>query len=100
MLGFRAQQGVEKALEAVPSGEGLAYPRNYDLVMVAELVRTASVIPPPDAGAFGRLVPLGVVLRYEDISGDGPPPVDSAWFDGVVAGTIAWAKGHLSEKND
>ncbi len=64
VVGFHAQQGVEKALKAVLSGLGIAYPRTHNLVMLAELLRAASCPVPPDVDDFGRLVPFGVVLRY------------------------------------
>lgn|GEM_PF-220556 len=65
MLGFHAQQAVEKALKAVLSGAGQAYPRTHNLVMLLELLRTVEIEAPPDADSFAHLTPYGVVLRYE-----------------------------------
>jgi HEPN domain-containing protein len=96
VLGFHAQQAVEKALKAVLSGSGLAYPRTHNLVMLSELLRTAAIGLPPDVDDFGRLVPYGVVLRYEDATADDPPPIEPAWFEAVVTRTIDWASEYLN----
>jgi len=53
VLGFHAQQAVEKALKAVLSGAGLAYPRTHNLVMLSELLRTSAIALPPDVDDFG-----------------------------------------------
>lgn len=45
VLGFHAQHAVEKALKAVLSSEGLAYPRTHNLVMLAELLHTTGDRP-------------------------------------------------------
>jgi HEPN domain-containing protein len=89
---------VEKALKAVLSGSGMAYPRTHNLVMLAELLGTAAIVLPPDVEDFGRLVPFGVVLRYEDVMTDDPPPTEPAWFEAVVTRTIDWASERLNNK--
>ena len=98
VIGFHAQQGVEKALKAVLSRFGVAYPRTHNLVMLAELLRRVSQPLPPDAECFGPLVPFGVVLRYENALDDDSPSLDPVWSEAVVARTIAWAVERLDEK--
>jgi HEPN domain-containing protein len=98
VLGFHAQQGVEKALKAVLSAAGLAYPRTHNLVMLAELLRTAALPLPPDCEEFGRLTPFGVALRYEDIAADEPLPLEPVRLEAVVAGTIGWARERLKRE--
>jgi hypothetical protein len=66
VIGFHAQQAVEKSLKAVLSGAGQVYPRTHNLVMLAQLLDEARIPMPPDAEEFGALTPFGVVLRYED----------------------------------
>jgi HEPN domain-containing protein len=100
VLGFHAQQAVEKALKAVLSGTGLEYPRTHNLVMLSELLRMAAIDLPPDVDDFGRLVPYGVVLRYGDATTDDPPPMESAWFEAVVTRTIDWASEYLNLRQD
>ena len=95
VLGFHAQQGVEKALKAVLSEIGVEYPRTHNLVMLLELLRAAACPLPPDAEEFGLLVPFGVVLRYE-VFVDDDLPVDAAGFEAVVTRTIDWATDRLT----
>jgi len=94
VLGFHAQQGVEKALKAVLSEIGVEYPRTHNLVMLLELLRAAACPLPPDAEEFGLLVPFGVAFRYEEFVGD-EPRVDAARFESVVTRTIDWASRRL-----
>jgi HEPN domain-containing protein len=58
VMGFHAQQAVEKALKAVLSSAGQAYPRTHNLVMLAELLRGVAIAPPPDVECLS-----GVLLR-------------------------------------
>jgi|APTNR8051073442_1049403.scaffolds.fasta_scaffold10040_4 HEPN domain-containing protein len=100
VLGFHAQQAVEKALKAVLSGAGQAYPRTHNLVMLVELLRGTGIELPPDADALGNLTPYGVVLRYEDMLVDAPPPADPAEYEAVVTRTLSWAQVRLNQKLD
>ena len=100
VLGFHAQQAVEKALKAVLSGAGQAYPRTHNLVMLVELLRGAGVELPPDADALGDLTPYGVVLRYEDMLVDEPHPAQPANLEVIVNRTLAWARVQLNQKRD
>lgn len=94
-LGFHAQQAVEKALKAVLSAAGQAYPRTHNLVMLLELLRVAQLDLPPDADSFCQLTPYGVLLRYEDAVVDEPPAVAPAKFETVVTQTLVWAEQQL-----
>jgi HEPN domain-containing protein len=96
VMGFHAQQAVEKALKAVLSCAGVTYPRTHNLVMLAELLRGAAIALPPDVECFGTLVPFGVVLRYEDVIADEPPPMDGDWLEAVVTRTLTWADARLN----
>ena len=55
---------------------------------------------PPYVEEFGRLVPFGVVLRYEDAIDDESPAVDAVQAEAVVTRTLDWALEHLNEKHD
>lgn len=97
VLGFHAEQAVEKALKAVLSSADLAYPRTHNLVMLVELLRKAQLSLPAAADDFGQLVPYGVVLRYEEIPDDEPPVCDPSWFVEVVEQTLSWAAACLEK---
>src|ERR1017187_3012553 len=65
ILGFHAQQAVEKALKAWLSFLGLAYPRIHHLKNLFDLVEEqdpAGVLP---FRALERLTPLALQFRYE-----------------------------------
>jgi hypothetical protein len=66
MRGKSAQGGV------VGCGNDLSA-RTHNLVLLVELLRQAAHSLPPDADAFGCLVPFAVVMRYEDALDDEPP---------------------------
>ncbi|MBI2317005.1 MAG: HEPN domain-containing protein [Betaproteobacteria bacterium] len=99
VLGFHAQQAVEKALKAVMTGCSIEYPRTHNLVMLVEMLRRARVALPPDADTLGQLVPFGVLLRYEDIDDAAPPCIDPDEFEALVSRTIDWAAQNLKKEN-
>lgn len=97
VLGFHAEQALEKALKAVLSSADIAYPRTHNLVMLVELLRKEHLPLPNAADDFGLLVPYGVVLRYEEIPEDEPPPCDPVWFVELVEQTLLWAEECLKK---
>jgi len=99
VLGFHAQQAVEKALKAVMTGCGIEYPRTHNLVMLVEMLRRARVALPPDADTLGQLVPFGVLLRYEDVDDAAPPCIGPDGFEALVSRTIDWAAEILKKEN-
>jgi hypothetical protein len=50
---------------------------------------------PPDVEEFGRVVPFGVVLRYEDAIDDESPAVDAVRDEAVVTRTLDWARSSI-----
>jgi len=95
VLGFHAQQAVEKALKAVLSAMELPYPRTHNLVMLAELLRAAGETLPATAEEFGRLTPFGVVLRYEDVITETSAAPDAVALQIFASGVVAWARERL-----
>jgi len=99
VIGFHTEQAVEKALKAVLTAASIAYPRTHNLVMLVELLRRAQRTVPADANDFSRLIPYGVVLRYDDLPGEAPPDVPPEWFIAVAQNTLAWAQTQISTQN-
>ncbi|EQD40120.1 HEPN domain-containing protein [mine drainage metagenome] len=99
VLGFHAEQAVEKALKAVLSNANVVYPRTHNLVMLVELLRQAQQTLPPNADELGQLVPYGVVLRYEELPDDEPPLCEPTWFIDIVEQTLAWATASLEQRD-
>lgn len=93
VLGFHAEQAVEKALKAVLSSREVVYPRTHNLVTLLELLRTNALDPPPDGDSLARFIPFGVAMRYEDAVSEDDLDIDVEWALAAVSRTLAWARG-------
>ena len=91
VIGFHAQQAVEKALKSVLTRHEIEFPRTHNLSMLIELLRLHAIPLPPDADGLARLTPFSVALRYDDTAGEEDPPIQREWAVDVVSRTIAWA---------
>lgn len=91
ILGFHAQQAVEKALKAVLSLHRIEYPRTHNLAMLLELLRRAAIAAPPDGDELARLIPFGVIARYEASLGAAEIDIDRQWAVDVARRTNRWA---------
>lgn len=92
VLGFHAQQAVEKALKAVLTLRRVEYPRTHNLSMLLELLRRSGELLPPDGDDLARLIPFGVALRYEDaVNTEDEAVLDRDWALNVVSSTLQWA---------
>lgn len=66
VVGFHAQQAVEKALKAVLSAAERTYPWTHDLRYLVDLLRGAGLPLPEDCSGIERLSPWAVEFRYGD----------------------------------
>jgi HEPN domain-containing protein len=64
ILGFHAQQAVEKALKAALSSQGVAFPYTHDLAGLLELCEGSGLEVPPSLEGVDHLAPYGVHMRY------------------------------------
>jgi HEPN domain-containing protein len=64
ILGFHAQQAVEKALKSVMFGRGIAVPRTHNLALLLDLLADAGVPAPPHVDVLDSLNPFAVQARY------------------------------------
>lgn len=97
VIGFHAQQAVEKALKAMLAGREIEFPRTHNIAMLAELLRAHGLPMPPAAQELPRLVPFGVALRYDDGAADEEVRLDRDWARSIVSGTITWAEAHMEK---
>lgn len=67
VLGFHAQQAVEKLLKAVLAQSEIAPPRSHDIAYLITLLEDAGVSPPPDIGELEALNPWATEFRYGDV---------------------------------
>lgn len=98
ILGFHAQQSVEKALKAVLAHAGVVFPRTHNLSMLLELLAQAHLPLPPDSQEFARLTPLGVVGRYEVGQGE-ELAVDRSSALRSAANALEWAKAVVGHED-
>lgn len=94
VLGFHAQQAVEKAMKAVLAVKGVEYPYSHDLNGLLGLCKKTGIDVPHDLSDTGRLSIFAVRLRY-DASPTAILDRDQAlkW----AASAIAWARGIVEQ---
>jgi len=102
VIGFHAQQAVEKCLKAILASRCVPYGRTHDLAGLIDRLRKAGIADPPDAGRLPTLTPYAVELRYGDLPPEPRPPaaLDRQWARECVVRTLAWAERLLSKKPD
>jgi HEPN domain-containing protein len=96
LIGFHAQQALEKLLKAALAYAGVAPPRIHDLGELVALLGDAGLSPPASASEARALVPWAVEFRYDDILDEQLDRVAAcktvvqvrAWLDGLLDGTI------------
>jgi len=99
ILGFHAQQAVEKAMKAVLASRSIEYPPTHNLASLTALLQKSGIALPPDSEQFPQLTPFGVVFRYDTEPDDEQStPLDRAWARGCVERTVAWAKKFLDSE--
>jgi len=91
VIGFHAQQAVEKSIKSVLTRHEIEFPRTHNLTMLVELLRIHAITLPPDADDLARLTPFGVALRYDDTAGEDEPTIQREWAVDVVSRTLDWA---------
>ena len=97
IVGFHAQQAVEKALKAVLAVYGVEFPFTHDLAGLAELCEAEGALLPPSLSDIDRLTPFGVRLRYGAL--DDMVPVARGLALGWAEQTIAWASDVIDAAN-
>lgn len=64
IVGFHAQQAVEKALKAVLAARAVDFPFSHDLGLLMALSRREGIAVSPELAGADRLSPYGARLRY------------------------------------
>ncbi|HEX2275353.1 MAG TPA: HEPN domain-containing protein [Acidimicrobiales bacterium] len=88
MLGFHAQQAVEKSLKAVLASREIEFPRTQDLTLLFSLAERHGVAAPRDLAEADALTPWAVEFRYEESLGK---PLDRDAALHLVERVEAWA---------
>ena len=94
VVGFHAQQAVEKSLKAVLSARGIEFRRTHDLVSLLDFLEDQGIAEPPGADWLDELNPYAVEARYGAIE---PGGLDRARVVVVVRQIIEWATQHIAQ---
>jgi HEPN domain-containing protein len=91
VVGFHAQQAVEKALKVALVMADVDFPRTHDLRELVDIAVDNSVVVPDSIHDARWLTPWAAQLRYEMLE-----PLDRNAAFSVAADAVAWATGLLS----
>lgn len=67
LLGFHAQQAVEKMLKALLAARGVDYPKTHNLRVLIELLALDDIRLPAELTDIDRLTQFGTTFRYDTI---------------------------------
>ena len=91
VVGFHAQQAVEKSLKAVLALRGLEIPRTHDVVLLTRLVDTRREAVPDEVREAELLSPWAVAMRYDEMDA----ALDRAAALRIAGASVQWANGQL-----
>jgi HEPN domain-containing protein len=97
ILGFHAQQAVEKSLKAALAFRGVEFPFTHDLDGLLELCQTHGLNVPEQLSDVDRLSPYGVQLRY---GANQPSGLDRDQALRWAASAIEWARSIVDPADD
>jgi len=93
VIGFHAQQAVEKMTKAVLAYRAIEYRRTHQLDELAVLLYDAGISYPPELSEATALTPFAVEFRYDllPIHDDAAPSFDRQWAKRCVERIAEWA---------
>jgi HEPN domain-containing protein len=97
ILGFHAQQAIEKWLKAVLADKGIDFEYTHDLRRLIELVEELGINFPFITGEIVMYTEFAVPLRYEDLLD--AEPLDRGAAVSLIGEVEAWARGLLDQKD-
>lgn len=89
VIGFHAQQAVEKRIKSVLAAGGVEFERTHNLAYLIALLADSALEPPPEADALPALTPWATEFRYEPASG---ASLDRTRVRELVRAVRRWAK--------
>jgi len=98
IIGFHAQQAIEKTLKAVLTNWGLSYGRTHNLGEFLKLLGANGFPLPEGFQEMRRLTPFAVDFRYEDIPLTLDKPFDRFWARDCVSKVRSWAELSMGDK--
>lgn len=100
LIGFHAQQAVEKALKAVLAARAVRYRWTHDLVELVDLLRENGIRLPERFEDIFDLNPFAAEFRYDEMPQRPEEPFDRAAVRELVAGVRAWAEGVIGDAQE
>jgi HEPN domain-containing protein len=94
VLGFHAQQAVEKLVKAVLAKHGVSYERTHNLTYLLTLLEGAEIPSPPGVGELPTLTPWATEFRYRDVP---EASLDRGAALSLVEQAKAWATEQVAE---
>lgn len=92
IVGFHAQQAVEKSLKAVLAAREVEFPFIHDIEGLADLCEEAGAGLPEELDGVDRLTPYAAGLRYDD---DQPSIVARETALNWATAGVAWARDQI-----
>jgi HEPN domain-containing protein len=96
ILGFHAQQAIEKWLKPVLADKGIDFEYTHDLRRLIELVEELGINFPFITGEIVMYTEFAVPLRYEDLLD--AEPLDRGAAVTLISEVEAWARDLLGQK--
>lgn len=94
VVGFHAQQAVEKSLKAVLSAHAVEIRRTHDLLTLLDLLQDNGLPAPPAADWVDELNPYAVEARYGMVE---PAGLDRQHAVRVVQDVMVWAAAEVAK---
>jgi HEPN domain-containing protein len=98
IIGFHAQQAVEKSLKAVMATLGLPQQRTHDIDQLGRLLEEQGIELPVPRSRLAELTDFAVPLRYEDLLD--AEPLDRHATVALVEEARQWATERLAHPGD
>ena len=92
IIGFHAQQAIEKFLKAVLSFREIDYRRTHDLVELIDLLQENDIPCPEHIEESRRLSPFAAVFRYNQLLPYDEADFEWSWALECVRETKNWAE--------
>jgi HEPN domain-containing protein len=98
VIGFHAQQSVEKCLKAALALSSIHYGRTHSIAALIDLLSENGIPFPPGLDQVRGLTPFAVAFRYDELPPEPQQPFDRSWAVDCVRQIRAWAESLLREK--
>jgi len=97
IIGFHAQQAVEKMLKAVLTEKKIAFPWRHDLESLLDLLRENDVQFPAAWEQIADLTPFGAEYRYGRLPAEinECEPFDRQWALSIIRQMRPWTEKHV-----